>query len=365
MSKDYYDTLGIAKNASKEDIKKAFRTLAHKYHPDKKGGDEQKFKEVNEAYSVLSDDKKRAEYDTYGRVFNGGQNGGGAGFDPSGFGGFEGFDFSNFNFGGAEGGFDFGGVGDIFGDIFGGRTERTKRGRDISIDIELSFAESIFGAERRVLLRKAVSCEHCHGKGGEPGTTEKTCPVCNGKGKIRETRRSFLGSFSTVRNCEECAGSGKVPEKKCVVCAGSGIVKKEKEIVIKVPSGIEDGEMIRLSGEGETASKGVSGDLYVKVHVKKHSNMYKEGSNLHMDLRVKLSSALLGDEYTVATLDGDIKVKIPEGIHHGEILRVRGKGVPIERVKRGDLLIRIQIDLPAKLSKEAKHLVEELKKEGI
>ncbi|MBI2474636.1 MAG: molecular chaperone DnaJ [Candidatus Taylorbacteria bacterium] len=365
MSKNYYETLGLSKNASKDEIKKAFRTLAHQYHPDKKGGDEQKFKEVNEAYSVLSDDKKRAEYDAYGRVFSGGAGAGNAGFDPSGFGGFEGFDFSNFGFGGdADGGFDFG-VGEIFGDIFGGRATRSKRGRDISIDIELSFAESIFGSERRILLRKSVVCDYCNGSGGEPGTPEKTCTACNGKGKLRETKRSFIGSFSTVRNCDECGGTGKIPERKCSVCAGTGVVRKEKEIAIKIPSGIEDGEMIRLSGEGEMASKGVSGDLYVKVHVKKHPSIRKEGPNLLMDLPIKLSSALLGDEYTVATLDGDIKVTIPEGIRHGEILRVRGKGVPIERVKRGDLLIRIQIDLPAKLSREAKHLIEQLKKEGI
>lgn len=366
MSKDYYESLGVPKNASKEDIKKAFRVLAHKYHPDKKGGDEKKFKEVNEAYSVLSDDKKRSEYDAYGRVFSGGQSqGGGQGFDQSGFGGFEGFDFSNFGFGDQAGGFDFGGVGDIFGDIFGGRASKVKRGRDISLDIELSFAESIFGADRRVLIRKGVACDHCHGEGGEPGVGMKTCSTCNGKGKIRETKRSFIGSFSSVRNCDECGGQGKVPEKKCATCGGSGILKKEKEIAIRVPSGIEDGEMIRLSGEGEMIFRGTPGDLYVKVHVKKHPNIRKEGQNLVMDLPVKLSSALLGDEYSIATLDGDIKVKIPEGIHHGEILRVRGKGVPIDRTRRGDLMIKIQIDLPAKMSREARKLVEELKKEGI
>ena len=229
----------------------------------------------------------------------------------------------------------------------------------------MRFAESVFGTERRVLIRKSIACSHCHGDGGEPGTSMKTCPVCNGKGKIRETKRSFIGSFTSVHNCEECGATGKVPEKKCSVCQGAGIVRKEKEIVVKIPAGIENGEMIRLGGEGEMVAKGTPGDLYVKIHVKKHSQITKDGPNLSMDLPVKLSSALLGDEYNVSTLDGDIKIKIPEGIKHGEILRVKGKGVPVDRYHRGDLLIRIKIDLPAKLSKEAKKLVEELKKEGV
>jgi molecular chaperone DnaJ len=370
--KNYYEILGIQKDASKDDIKKAFRTLAHKYHPDKQGGDASKFKEASEAYSVLSDDKKRAEYDTYGRVFSGGSGGAGqAGFDQSGFAGFEGFDFSNFaqGFGGAQGnqngGMEFD-IGDIFGDIFGGGSGRKiKRGRDISLDIELSFEESIFGVERRVLIRKSIVCEKCKGTGAEQGSVSKICPTCNGKGKIRETKRSFLGSFTSVHSCNECGGQGKVPEKKCSECRGEGIERKEKEIVVKIPSGIEDGEMIRLSGEGEAVSRGVSGDLYVKIHVKKHSTFRKEGENLAMDLSVKLSSALLGDEYSIETLDGMITIKIPEGIHHGEILRVRGKGVPVDRNRRGDLMIHIKIDLPKKLSREQKKLVEELKNGGI
>lgn len=367
MNKDYYDTLGIARNASKEEVKKAFRNLAHKYHPDKKGGDEKKFKEVSEAYSVLSDDKKRSEYDAYGRVFSGGQN---AGADP-----FEGFssqtgssnwDFSNFAQGQGQGGFEFD-LGDIFGDIFGGgnRETRTRRGTDVSIDIELSFAEAIFGVERRVLLRKAGICDHCSGSGAEPGSAMKTCPTCNGKGKIRETKRSFIGSFSSVHTCNECGGAGKVPEKRCANCRGEGVLRQEKEVVIRVPAGIEDGEMIRLSGEGEAVARGVPGDLYVKIHVKSHPVFRKEGTNLVMDLSIKMSSALLGDEYSIGTLDGEIKVKIPEGITHGEILRVRGKGVPIDKSRRGDLLIHIKINFPNKLSREAKRLVEELKREGI
>lgn len=381
MSHDYYHILGVQKSASKDEIKKAFRTLAHKCHPDKKGGDEQKFKEVNEAYTVLSDDKKRAEYDAYGRVFSGSGTGA-SGFDPfsaeSGQAGFEGFsagsefDFTDFakGFGfSAEGGSAFGGdLGDIFGDFFGGtRTtgSRRARGRDISIDVELSFAEAVFGTERRILLNKTSVCDTCKGSGGKPGSSLETCKTCNGKGKIRESRRSIFGSVQTVRTCETCHGRGEVAVEKCATCHGAGVVRGQEEIAVRIPAGIEDGEVIRLGGAGEAIRGGSPGDLYVKVHVGKHPLFRKEGSNLVLDLSIKLSSALLGDEYTIKTLDGEIIVKIPQGVRPGEILRIQGKGIPMERGRRGDLLIKITIDLPSKLSKEAKHLVEELKKQGI
>lgn len=363
MSKDYYEILGVQKTATKDDIKKAFHKLAHKYHPDKKGGDESKFKEINEAYNILSDEKKRAEYDTYGKVFGGAGAPGAGGFGEAGAGGFEGFDFSGFANGQGFEGFD---IGDIFSDFFGGGGRRkTKRGRDISIDIELSFAESVFGTERKVLLNKTAVCDKCQGNGAEPGTEFKICPTCNGKGKINEVKRSFIGSFSTVSVCEACRGTGKIPKEKCTKCKGAGVLRKEQEISIKIPAGIDDGEMIRMTGNGEAISGGVPGDLYVKIHVKRHPLFRKEGNNLVMDLGIKLSDALLGSEYSIATLDGEIKVKIPEGVSFGEILRVKGKGVPAENGKRGDLLIKIKIQLPSKLSKDAKKIVEDLKKEGI
>lgn len=354
MGKDYYKILGVEKSASKENIKKAFHSLAHKYHPDKKGGDEAKFKEVNEAYSVLSDDKKRAQYDTYGSNFNNNAGGGGD---------FGGFDFSQFT--NANGGqsFDF---GDIFSDFFGGsRGAQVNRGRDISIDTELTFEESVFGVERKILLNKTSTCQTCGGGGGAPGTEFSTCKTCNGKGKIREVRGTFFGSFATDRVCETCTGRGKVPKEKCKDCHGAGLKRREHEISVKIPTGIEDGEMIRLTGMGEAIAQGVSGDLYIKIHVKKHPVFRKEGHNLLMDLKIKLSEALLGGEKTIKTLDGDITLKIPERVTFGEILRVKGKGVPSEKGKRGDILIRIQIDFPGKLSKEAKKLIEELKREGI
>ncbi len=366
MAKDYYELLGVDKKASKDDIKKAFRTLAHKYHPDKKGGDDAKFKEINEAYSVLSDDKKRAEYDSYGRVFSGasGGNPGQGGF--GGGAGFGDFDFSQFTQGGTGNGFEFD-LGDIFGNVFGGGRSRAqaKRGRDISIDIELSFEEAIFGVERTILLNKVSKCEVCGGSGSEKGSEQATCPTCNGKGQIREVKKTFFGQFEQSSTCETCHGTGKIPKVKCHACRGAGILKKETEIKVKIPAGIDNGEMMRLSGMGEAIAGGQAGDLYVRVYVKKHPIFHKDGNNLVMNLNVKLTDALLGSEYNVNSLDGMLKVKIPEGVTHGEVLRVKGKGVPLDGRGRGDLMIKLNILIPKKLSKEAKKKIEDLRNEGI
>ncbi len=361
MAKDYYSILGITKTASKDDVKRAFRKLAHEYHPDKKSGNEAKFKEVNEAYTVLSDEQKRKQYDTYGSNFDGAE-----GFDQNQ--GFGGFDFSQFTQNGSGNGFEFD-LGDIFGEFFGSRSsansQKATRGRDISIDIEVSFEDSIFGTERAILISKNAKCDTCNGNGAKPGSGMKTCDMCNGKGKIHEAKRSFMGNFSTVRTCTNCHGAGEIPKEKCSTCKGAGIIRKQEEIKVKIPAGINNGEMIRLTGAGEAVLGGTSGDLYIKIHIKRHNIFHKEGHNLIMDMRIKLSSALLGEEVSVKTLDGDIKVKIPEGVSHGEILRVKGKGVPIDKNRRGDLMIKIIIDLPHRLSKSAIKLIEELKKEGI
>jgi molecular chaperone DnaJ len=366
MAKNYYDILGVDKKASKEDIKKAFRSLAHKYHPDKKGGDAEKFKEVNEAYTVLSDDQKRAQYDMYGQTFAGAN--GGSGFQ--GFGqDFGGFDFSQFTNGG---GFDFssaGGsafdLGDIFGEFFGGSRRQAKRGRDISIDVELSFEEAVFGVERTFLLNKVSMCQVCGGSGAKKGTEMTECSKCNGKGKIREVKKSIFGSIEVSKVCEVCAGNGKVPKEKCSVCDGHGILKKEEEVKIKIPAGIDNGEMIRLSGAGEAVKGGSSGDLYIKTHVKKHKLFRKEGNDLVMNLDVKLSDALLGAKYDIQTLDGLSTLNIPEGINTGEILQIKGKGVPYNGKSRGDILVHIRVALPKKLSKSARSIIEKLKEEGI
>lgn len=356
MSKNYYEVLGVDKSASKDDIKKAFRKLAHKYHPDKKGGDENKFKEINEAYSVLSDDKKRAEYDSYGRVFSDG-----AGPGAGGFGNMGGFDFSGF-----QGGFgqDFD-LGDIFGDFFGGGRAQTPRGRDISLDLDLAFEESIFGVERKVLISKVGTCIDCSGSGAAPGSKTKTCTVCNGKGKVHDTKQSIFGSFTTVRTCDTCRGTGEIPEAECKTCRGLGVLKREEEISINVPAGISEGEMIRLSGAGEAVPGGTPGDLYARIHVKPHAVFRREGTNLVMPLDIKLTDALLGKEFSLTTLEGThIDVKVPKGVSIGEILRIKGKGVP-SRGSRGDLLIKLNITMPQKLSRKAETLIKELKDEGI
>jgi molecular chaperone DnaJ len=354
--KDYYQILGIAKSASDDEIKKAFRKLAHQYHPDKKGGDENKFKEASEAYAVLSDKKKRAEYDTYGRTFTGSGGGGagqgGFGFDASQFQGFEGFE-----------GFDF---GDIFGDFFGGgRSAASKRGRDISIDIELTFKDAVFGVERRVLVTKTALCTACHGSGALNGTEMESCATCNGNGTIRETRRSILGSFTSQRECTVCHGKGKVPKEKCRDCNGRGVGKREEEIKIQIPAGMDNGEMIRMPGKGEAVAGGAPGDLYIKVHVRPDVKFTREGTNIVSTLSVKLSDAILGATYTVPTVDGEIEVKVPPGVRHGETLRARGKGIPLQSGGRGDFLMKVAIPMPTKLSKSAKALVEKLREEGV
>jgi molecular chaperone DnaJ len=359
--KNYYETLGVAKSASEDDIKKAFMKLAQKYHPDKKGGDEAKFKEVSEAYAVLSDKKKRAEYDTYGRTFAGGSSQGAGGFDFSNFQGFEGF--QGFNNGNGQA-FEFD-LGDIFGEFFGGAGGKRNRGRDISIDIELPFRESIFGSERRVLITKMSLCNVCKGTGAKQGSKMVTCPTCNGKGDIRETRNSFFGNFTSQRTCPRCHGKGEVPETPCETCHGDGVVKQEEEIHVVVPAGVSDGEMIRMPGRGEAIAGAGAGDLYVKLHVKPDPRFTREGNTLTTSLSIKLTDALLGGKYRASTLEGEESIDVPAGVAHGEIIRVHGRGVPYGRGSRGDLHVRIDIEFPKKLSKTARELIEKLRSEGL
>jgi len=361
-TKDYYSVLGIPKNASKEEVKKAFRNLAHQYHPDKQSGNETKFKEINEAYQVLSDDRKRAEYDTYGSTF------GGQGAAQGGFGfGEGGFDFSGFANAGGFDGIEFD-LGDMFGDFFGGmggKKKRVSRGRDLSIDIELPFADAVFGAERKVLIGKTVLCGACGGKGAKEGIGMIPCASCNGQGRIHDTKRTILGTFSTVKDCDTCRGKGEMPKEKCAECKGYGILRGEEEIEIIIPPGMKDGEVIRFSGKGDAVSDGIPGDLYVKIHCMGHKNFRREGNNLVMDLDIKLSDALLGSEYHITTLDGKITLKIPDGVSHGDTLRIREKGVPFDRGNRGDLLVKLNIKLPKKLSKKAREAFETLREEGV
>jgi molecular chaperone DnaJ len=359
MAKDYYNILGVEKGASKDEIKKAFHKLAHKHHPDKNKGDDSKFKEVNEAYQVLSDDKKRASYDQFGSADG-----------PSGFGGGQGGPFGGFDFSGATGGveFDMGDLGDIFGDFFGGgmgRKQGARRGRDISTEIDLSFEESVFGVTRDILITKQSVCDICHGTGGKPGTKMETCKTCNGQGQVREMKRSILGNFSTTRTCDTCHGSGKIPAEKCTECNGKGVRTKQEDIKVNIPAGINAGEMVRMTGMGEAVQGGQAGDLYIKINVRPHTVFKRDGQNLTMDLPIKLSDALLGVTITLKTLEGnDMEIKVPEGVNHGEYLRVRGKGVPSAR-GRGDIILRILVKMPTKLSKKNKELIEKLKEEGL
>lgn len=355
MGKDYYNILGVNKSANDDEVKKAFRKKAQQYHPDKKGGDEAKFKEVSEAYAVLGDKKKRAEYDAYGHTFAGA--GGGAGQ------GFGGFDFSGFQQGFGQGGVEFD-LGDMFGDVFGGGRQQQRRGRDISIDMEIDFTDAVFGVTRKVLLTKNSTCDTCDGTGAKNKSDMITCTTCNGKGQVHETKRTMLGTFTAARGCSACNTTGKVPKEICKKCSGAGIMREQTEIEIKIPAGIDNGEMIRLAGMGEAVQNGTSGDLYVKMHVRPHEVFTREGDNLRMKLSVKLTDAILGATYSVPTLKGDLDLKIPAGIVHGEVLRIRGKGVEREGYA-GDILITISIEIPKKLSRKSKKLVNELREEGV
>jgi molecular chaperone DnaJ len=358
MSKDYYKILEVEKNASKDEIKKAFHKLAHKYHPDKNNGDDKKFKEINEAYQILSDDKKRSSYDQFGSA------------DMGGFGnqgGFGGFDFSQGGFAnGME--FDMGDLGDIFGDFFGGgmrRKQKIRKGRDIETEINIKFEEAIFGVNKTIVINKNSTCNTCNGTGGSPGSKMETCKKCNGSGQIKEIKRSILGNFTSVKNCEECLATGKIHSVKCSNCKGDGILKNKEEIKVNIPEGIREGEMLKISGKGEAVKNGIPGDLYIRLNISKHSIFRRENMNLIMDLKIKLTDAILGFTYKLETLEGKkLDVKIPEGINNGEMLRVRGMGIP-SNYDKGDLIINIKIEIPKKLSKKSKKLIEELKEEGI
>ncbi|NCN11747.1 molecular chaperone DnaJ [Candidatus Kaiserbacteria bacterium] len=352
--KDYYKILGLEKGASKDEVKKAFRKMAAKYHPDKASGDEERYKEVTEAYAVLGDEKKKAEYDTYGQSFNG-AGGGGAGFNWADFqGGAQGFGGQGFEFD----------LNDIFQNFGFGGGGQVQRGSDISIDINLTFEESIFGVTRKVLLTKNNACTYCDGTGAKKGSSQENCSTCGGQGKIRESRQSIMGSFTTVRECSTCHGTGKVPKERCPHCAGAGIARTQEEIAIKVPAGIQNGEVIRMTGRGEAMPHGQPGDLYIKVHVEQHATIKRDGNTLISKLPIKLTDALLGATYSIVTLDGTVDIKIPAGITHGELLRIKNKGVPSER-GRGDFMVKISVETPKKISRKAEKLIEELRGEGL
>jgi len=365
MEKDYYKILGVNHNASQEEIKKAYHRLAHKYHPDKAGGDEKKFKEINEAYQILSDSNKRRQYDQFGQVFEGGAGAGPQwGFDFSqGFGRGFNFDFSTFDLDED--------LGDIFSNIFGGDFSPRKRkkvqyGSDIRLIIEISLEEVATGTVEELEYETLIKCDYCQGRGYETNSDFKTCPVCNGQGEIKEVKQSFFGSFSRIKTCPNCLGEGKIPEKICSFCKGHGRIKGTKKISLKIEPGINDGQIIRLAGKGEDGEKnGPSGDLYVEVKVKKHPLFKREGADLIYQAQISVVEAILGTEIEIPTIYGKkIIVKIPAGIDSGKVLRVRGKGLPyFGRRDYGDLLVPVKVKIPKKISAKAKKLLEEIKDE--
>jgi molecular chaperone DnaJ len=347
--KDYYQTLGVGRGASADEVKRAFRTLAHKYHPDKPGGDAEKFKEINAAYQVLGDPEKRKKYDQFGSAaFEGAQ-----GF-PGGGAGFGGFDFS-----GAAG---FEDLGEMFGDMFGfggGRRSRSRRGQDIQIDLDLTFQESVFGAEKDVMLTKSSACERCGGVGAEPGSKTHTCSTCNGSGVQVSVQRTILGSIQRRTACATCEGSGEVPEKTCTTCHGSGVTKSKKTITVDIPSGVEAGNAVRLRGEGEAVKGGESGDLFIRLHVDPDPRFEREGDAIFSRIKIGFSQAALGDTIDIETIDGKVELSIPPGTQSGAEFRLRGKGVPI-RGRRGDHIVTVDVVTPTHLSREQRELLQEL-----
>ena len=356
MSKrDYYEVLGVAKGASADEIKKAFRKAAVAHHPDKQGGDETKFKEINEAYEVLKDQQKRQRYDQFGHAGVGGSSGGGGG-NP-----FEGF---NGGVGGQNVHVDFGdgGLGDIFGQFFGGQQQRQQgpqRGRDVEANLNLTFEEAIFGVEEKITLDMDDECEHCHGTTVEPGHDLKTCPTCKGAGQQTRIMNTIFGQIQQAVTCETCHGRGKVPEKVCTVCRGKGTERRKQTISLKIPAGIDDGSTIRLKERGEAISAGVRGDLYVNIRVKAHKKFTREGDIILSEEHVNMVDAALGTEIDVETVDGTVRMKIPAGTQSGTDFKLSNHGVPhLRSEKRGAHIVSLIVDTPTKLTKKQKEILE-------
>ncbi|KYH34522.1 chaperone protein DnaJ [Clostridium tepidiprofundi DSM 19306] len=350
MAKDYYKILGLEKGASEADIKKAFKKLALKYHPDRNSGNkeaEEKFKEINEAYQILSDPEKKARYDQFGTAdFSGG--------------------FSGFN--GA--GFDFSDLGDIFGDIFGGgfggfggfggssrrNTNAPRKGADIETTINLTFEEAAFGVEKNITITKREKCEVCSGTGANPGTSPRKCDKCGGTGIIRQTRSTAFGSFTTQTTCDKCGGKGEIIDSPCKNCNGTGTVKKEKNIKINIPAGVDTGNVIPLRGHGQPGSNGgPPGDLYVHIRVMPHKRFVRKGNDIYIEEHISIGKAIFGAEIDVPTIDGTVSYKIPSGTQSGTVFRLKGKG--IQRVNgygRGDQYVKVIVDIPKKLNDKQK-----------
>lgn len=356
--RDYYDVLGVGKSADGTEIKKAYRKLAMKYHPDKNPGDkeaEEKFKEINEAYEVLSDETKRRNYDQFGHEGVNGQGFGGAGgFGGQGFGGFDDI------------------FGDIFGDMFGGgfgggrpRRRGPERGADIRQRINISFEEAAFGKKVQVKINRSEECDDCHGSGAKPGTSKKTCSTCHGSGQVQSVQRTPFGNIASTRTCSTCNGEGEVIDSPCTKCHGKGSIRKTKTIEVDVPAGIDEGQMIKLSGQGEVGTRGgPRGDLYIEVNVNAHPLFTREGYDVYLEMPITFAQATLGDTIQVPTLDGKVEYEIPEGTQTGTVFRLKGKGIPkLRSSARGDQYVKVTVEIPNKLNEKQKELVREFARE--
>jgi len=361
---DYYQVLGVEKTASEDEIKKAFHKLAHKYHPDK-GGDEKKFKEINEAYQVLSNKEKRNQYDQFGRVFDSGMPGGNQG---------QGFDYS-WAWGNQTQNqeFDLGNLNEIFEDFlgFGGKRSTRKdhkKGKDIQVDIEISLEQTLKETVEKINLAKTIICNRCSGNGAEPGTKIKECFSCRGTGQVQQVKKTFLGSYTTVTICPACQGEGTIPEKPCNVCKGQGRIKGEETIDVFVPAGIDTNQVIKIEGKGEAGKKGgKNGNLFVRIFIKKHNIFERRGDDLYTLVYIGFSQAVMGDEVEISTLeDSKILLDIPAGTESEKVFKISGKGTPhFGGYGRGNLYVELKIKTPKKLSRKQKELLEQLKKEGL
>ena len=345
--RDYYEVLGIDRNATDEDIKRAFRKLAFQHHPDrnKDDGATEKFKEINEAYEVLSSPDKRATYDRFGHVSTG--SGMGQGFE----------------------GFGFNGFGDIFDAFFGGMNATTARqeprqGNSLQTSVTLTLEEAAFGCDKEIKLNRVENCSMCHGIGCKPGTRPAKCPTCNGSGQVRRVQQSFFGRFINVAPCDKCRGEGQIITEPCPQCRGSGREKFARTLTITIPAGVDNGSQLRLGGEGDAGVRGGSpGDLYLNISVMPHKLFTREGDDILYELPINFAQAALGDEVEVPTLDGKAKIKIPSGTQTGKLFRLKEKGIAHLRGSgRGDEIVRLNLVTPEKLTKEQKKLFEELAK---
>ncbi len=349
--RDYYEVLGIDKNATEQDIKKAYRKLAMKYHPDRNPGNkeaEEKFKEVNEAYQVLSDTSKRQTYDQFGH----------AGFDQTGGG-----------YSGGYSGAGFGGFSDIFGDIFddmfasgagrGRRRNIPEKGDDLKYSLRVDFKDAAFGKEEEIKIKRHIECDNCHGTGAKPGTTPKTCTKCHGSGMVQSQVKTPFGVMMQTSTCPICHGEGTIIENKCPKCNGNKTIPEQKTVTVKIPAGVEDGMLLRVSGQGEPGKRGgPTGDLLIKIKIKPDEIFEREGNTVWLDMPVSFTQAALGDELTVPTIDGEVKYKLPEGTQSGTVFRLKDKGIPYLGSKgRGDQKVRIHVQVPKKLTDKQKQLL--------